>query len=91
MTAVHISKMTGKLDGFRAISTNTVTNAFCQKMNTSGDTICRLCYSHEMLKSYRKNMQPSLQRNSDSAIRPRAGSNGIADNPRCFLPYQRSW
>jgi hypothetical protein len=57
--------MTGKLDGFRAISTNTVTNPFCQKMNTSGDTICRLCYSHEMLKSYRKNMQPSLQRNSD--------------------------
>ena len=65
MTTVHISKMTGKLDGFRAISTNTVTNPFCQKMNSSGDTICRLCYSHEMLKSYRKNMQPSLQRNSD--------------------------
>jgi hypothetical protein len=90
MTTVHISKMTGKLDGFRAISTNTVTNSFCQKMNTSGDTICRLCYSHEMLKSYRKNMQASLQRNSD-CYQPRAGSNGIADNPRCFLPYQRSW
>jgi hypothetical protein len=65
MTTVHISKMTGKLEGFRAISTNTVTNSFCQKMNTSGDTICRLCYSHEMLNSYRKNIQPSLQRNSD--------------------------
>jgi hypothetical protein len=65
MTTVHISKMTGKLDGFRAISTNTVTNAFCQKMNTSGDTICRQCYSHGMLNSYRKNMQASLQRNSD--------------------------
>jgi hypothetical protein len=68
MTAVHISKMTGKLDGLHAISTNTVTNAFCQKMNTSGDTICRQCYSHGMLKSYRKNMQASLQRNSDLAI-----------------------
>ena len=62
---VHISKMTGKLDGFKAVSTNTVTNSFCQKMNTSGDTICRICYSHGMLKSYRKNMQASLQRNSD--------------------------
>jgi hypothetical protein len=41
MTTVHISKMTGKLDGIHAISTNTVTNPFCQKMNTSGDTICR--------------------------------------------------
>jgi hypothetical protein len=65
MTTVHISKMTGKLEGFRAINTNTVTNPFCQKMNTSGDTICRQCYSHGMLKSYRKSMQPSLQRNSD--------------------------
>ena len=65
MTTVHISKMTGKLDGLHAISTNTVTNPFCQKMNTSGDTICRQCYSHGMLNSYRKSMQASLQRNSD--------------------------
>jgi hypothetical protein len=69
MTAIHISKMTGKLDGLHAISTNTVTNPFCQKMNTSGDTICRQCYSHGMLKSYRKSMQASLQRNSDAICR----------------------
>ena len=64
---VHISKMTGKLDGFKAISTNTITNKFCVKMNQSQDPgqICPKCYSHGMLKSYRKNMQPSLQRNSD--------------------------
>jgi len=65
MQQVHISKMTGKLDGFKAISTNTVTNPFCIKMNTTGNTICRVCYSHGMLKSYRKNMQGALQRNSD--------------------------
>ena len=63
--AIHISTMVGKLDGLKAISTNTVTNAFCIKMNSQGDTICRACYSHGMLKSYRKNMQPALQRNSD--------------------------
>jgi len=59
--------MTGKLDGFQAISTNTMTNPFCIKQNASGkaDNICTKCYSHTMLKSYRKNMQPSLQRNSD--------------------------
>jgi hypothetical protein len=91
MTAVHISKMTGKLDGFRAISTNTVTNSFCQKMNTSGDTICRQCYSHGMLKSYRKNMQAKSAAQFGSAIGPRAGSIGIANNPRRFLPYQRAW
>jgi hypothetical protein len=64
---VHISKMTGKLEGFHAISTNTKTNDFCIKQNASKNTskICTKCYSHTMLSSYRKNMQPSLQRNSD--------------------------
>ena len=64
---VHISKMTGKLEGFRAISTNTTTNPYCIKQNASGraDNICTHCYSHTMLNTYRKNMQASLQRNSD--------------------------
>ena len=64
---VHISKMTGKLDGFKAISSNTMTNPYCIKQNASDNpnNICTKCYSHTMLKSYRKNMQPSLQRNSD--------------------------
>jgi len=66
MTEVHVSKMTGKLDGFKAISTNTVTNPFCIKMNKAKDNIiCSHCYSHTMLKTFRKNCQPSLQRNSD--------------------------
>lgn len=67
MQQVHISKMTGKLDGFKAISTNTMSNPYCIKQNSSGkaDNICTKCYSHTMLKSYRKNMQPALQRNSD--------------------------
>tara|TARA_Y100000996_G_C22535709_1_gene648191 strand:- start:492 stop:1139 length:648 start_codon:yes stop_codon:yes gene_type:complete len=67
MTNIHLSKMTGKLDGLHAISTNTVTNKFCQKMNASNkdNQICTICYSHNMLKSYRKNMQSALQRNSD--------------------------
>lgn len=65
---IHISKMTGKLDGFQAISTNTMTNEYCVKQNASGkaDNICTKCYSHTMLKSYRKNMQPALQRNSEA-------------------------
>ena len=66
MGTVHISKMTGKLEGFRAISTNTITNKFCIKMNSAkAETICKHCYSHTMLKGYRKNMAPALQRNSD--------------------------
>ena len=67
MTEVHISKMTGKLDGFKSINTNTVTNEFCIKMNKAKDTniICTKCYSHAMLKTFRKNCQPAFQRNSD--------------------------
>lgn len=68
MKTVHISVMTGKLDGLRAISTNTRTNEYCIKQNKSSDpnNICTKCYSHTMLSSYRKNMQPALQRNSDA-------------------------
>ena len=61
---VHISNMSGKLEGFRSISVNTVTNPFCQKMNKT-DTICGECYSMSMLTTYRKNTAPALQRNSD--------------------------
>lgn len=68
MQVVHISVMTGKLDGLRAISTNTRTNEYCIKQNASGDptNICTKCYSHTMLSSYRKNMQPALERNSQA-------------------------
>ena len=63
---VHISKMTGKLDSLRSISTNTVTNRFCNDMhNAKAETICKVCYSHAMLNGFRKNCQASLQRNSD--------------------------
>ena len=35
MNKVHISKMTGKLQGLQAISTNTTTNKLCNKINKS--------------------------------------------------------
>lgn len=61
---IHISTMSGKLKGIDAINTNTVTNAFCQKMQM-GNNICKHCYSQAMLTGSRKNCQPSFQRNSD--------------------------
>ena len=65
---IHISKMTGKLDGFKAISSNTITNPYCIKQFNCGNSenICTKCYSNIMLKSYRKNMQPALERNSQA-------------------------
>lgn len=63
-----ISNMTGKLEGFKAISTNTLTNPFCQKMYNSKkeNIICTKCYSMEMLQGMRKNCAPAWQRNSDA-------------------------
>ena len=59
--------MTGKLEGFQAISTNTVSNEYCQKQYKKQDAknICTFCYSHNMLNTFRKSMQASLQRNTD--------------------------
>ena len=64
---IHFSNMTGKLKGLRAISTNTITNPFCIKMNNSkkDNVICKKCYSFGMLETYRKNMQDCLQHNSE--------------------------
>ena len=66
LNQIHVSTMSGKLDSLRAINTNTITNDFCIAQYNSGKTnlICTKCYSHEMLSSYRKNMQPALQYNS---------------------------
>jgi len=67
MQKVHISTMSGKLQGLRAISTNTLTNEYCIKQNSCGNenNICTKCYSHSMLSTFRKNTAPALQRNSD--------------------------
>ena len=78
---IHVSTMSGKLDSLRAINTNTITNDFCIAQYNSGKTnlICTKCYSHEMLSSYRKNMQPALQDNSTLL------SGSILENDR--LPF----
>ena len=39
---IHVSKMTGKLEGFKAISTNTTSNAFCLKMTKRKDLVKKI-------------------------------------------------
>lgn len=58
--------MSGKLKGIRSISTNTLTNPFCVAMNESNKTtVCSYCYSHSMMKGFRKNIVPKHQYNSN--------------------------
>ena len=61
---IKISKLTGKLKGFEAINTNTLTNDFCSKMRKS-DAICAQCYSAKMLQGVRKNCAEPWQKNSN--------------------------
>jgi len=61
---IKISTLTGKLKGFNAINTNTLSNDFCSKMRQT-DAICRECYSASMLQGVRKNCEAPWQRNSD--------------------------
>ena len=63
-----ISNMTGKLDKFKAINTNTLSNPYCQKMYSCGspDIICTKCYSWEMLETFRQSCIPAWERNSDA-------------------------
>ena len=64
---IKFSKMSGKLEGLRAINTNTLTNEFCIEQHKRKDpnVICTVCYSFKMLESYRKNCAPAWQHNSD--------------------------
>ena len=62
---VHVSKMTGKLEGFRAINLNPVTSEFCQRMQKIGGTVCQQCYSQAMLTSFRKTCGPAFTRNAN--------------------------
>ena len=63
---IHISTLTGKLENFHAISVNTITNEFCNKMHKAKkkDSICTYCYSWALLQGYRKNVATALERNS---------------------------
>ncbi len=63
---MRISNMTGKLDGFKALNTNTLSNDYCMKMYNSGknNVICTKCYSAEMLQGLRKSCVPSWEQNS---------------------------
>jgi hypothetical protein len=60
---LKISEMTGKLAHIRAISTNTLTNPFCQKMQKT-DAVCKSCYSQRMLEGLRRNCAPAWEQNS---------------------------
>ena len=63
---IHVSNMTGKLEGIKAVNTNTLTNEFCKRRHRIDNplNICRSCYSVRQLKTYRKNCTKKWEENS---------------------------
>lgn len=57
---VNVSKMSGKMRNFRAISTSPLSNPFCMEKCGFG----KVCYSKIMLETARKNTRPAFERNS---------------------------
>ena len=89
---VHISKGSGKLLDIDSISTNTLTNEFCQKQhNKKTDTICKNCYSFALLMGMRKNMQECLERNSQLLSESVLPEFGIAFNNAKIFENCESW
>ncbi|MFA5103512.1 MAG: hypothetical protein WC525_10235 [Candidatus Thermoplasmatota archaeon] len=64
MERLGISKMTGKLEFFRAINADPGSNPFCQSMHSNPNLICHHCYSMHLLDTARKSCRPAFARNS---------------------------
>ena len=79
----HVSKLRGKLDKFEAIGNNTKKNKFCydryieakKKNELAGKIvdICGVCYSHESMNGYMKNLPLSLDKNEILFIKNEIG------------------
>ena len=63
-SVIKVSKMSGKLEGFRAINFSPLESSFCQSMSKIDGSICQSCYSVKMCKSYRKKAEPVWAKNA---------------------------
>ncbi len=62
---IHVSKMSGKLKGFRAVNFNPLTSTFCRSMHAKGGGICEHCYSFRMISTYRKSCAKPFTANAE--------------------------
>jgi hypothetical protein len=62
---VHITKHEGKMSGIPSISTNPLSNTFCQTMHGSKNNgvICKQCYATNLV-GFRKSLREHMENNS---------------------------
>jgi len=61
---ISVSKMSGKLAGFKAINFSALDNPFCERMSQIEGTVCASCYSRRMLLTFRKRAREGWKQNS---------------------------
>jgi hypothetical protein len=61
---ILVSKLSGKLSHFAAISTNPLNNEFCNKLAAVDGTTCQICYARRYLSTFRKHAVPAYTRNT---------------------------
>ena len=61
---LKVSILTGKMKGFKALNTNTLTNPYCIKAHKNKNSICSECYSIKMLEGIRQNCITAWENNS---------------------------
>ena len=91
---IKLSTMTGKLTGFKAINTNTVTNEFCQKMNKT-DSICGMVdivarlYHETIEEDGKKVTKQFFQTKTDSSSFAKDNINGKSKYSFTELPQTK--
>jgi hypothetical protein len=63
---IHITEHSGKMENIRSISTNPLTNHFCQAMHDCGNNkvICTKCYATRLV-DFRLSLQMHVENNSE--------------------------
>lgn len=64
---LKISVGSGKMFDVRSLNSNTLSNPRCISLykSSADNFICKMCFSHDMLQTYRKNCVTPFQHNSD--------------------------
>lgn len=61
---IHISVMSGKLEGIYGVNVNTLSSSYCNR-KVDEFIICFYCYSRRMLRTFRRKCVGPFQRNSE--------------------------
>lgn len=78
VTGITISKMTGKMEDMKGITTSCLCNEHCKQYSQNEDFVCSKCYAESFL-SYRKNVRDNYERNTQVLTSRMLNGNELPD------------